>query len=790
MHKTRVAAVAIVGFVAFSQLALGASFMVPTDRELVDLSKAIVIATAMTSYSVHVPNGFIDTVYELRVDEVIKGDIDRNLPLQLVEMGGALDNQYNLVPGSPKYAVGERALIFVGTNKRGENTTWGMILGKFNFVRDLYGRRLLIRGAEEEEIFGWDACWNRHEEPVRSESEFLSFVRAAACGKSASENYLVPKSDIAWRQPREEVNSQGFHAFDYQDRVNFGPALIPGTVPGGIRWQSIFDQPGGSGSKTFVVVGTEAGIADPLGGINRAMGAWIGDGQSNVNYIRGAASTVGFVNDGVHSIHLDNTANVPSGASGFASLNGGCCYAFDGATMSPTTDADVAVRPGLTQSAYEGVLTHELGHTLSIRHSNQATPSTTSAAMNSVCCPTGGAILAQWDRDAVSTIYNPSPGGGPPPCTPPSITVQPQSQTITAGQQATLTVTATGTAALSYQWFIGASGNTSTQTGTNSPSLTVTPASTTQFWVRVMGQCAPVADSQTATITVNPAVCTPVAITVQPPDQSVTAGGTVQLSVSFTGTAPVTVTWFRGTAGDTTQGSIGSGPTIFSPQITQPSNFWARLTNCSGTNTINTRTVSVTVAPSCAPPSGLNASASPTSINPGQQVALQVFVTFGTQPFQFQWFRGTSGDQSNSINGATAFQATDAPTTTTNYWVKVTNSCGSANSNTVTVTVSTGPGCTPPSITVQPASATIVIGTNTTLSVAAAGTAPLHFQWFEGSTGNTTKTVGSDSPNFTTPELFVATPYWVRVTGPCNPAADSATATVSVKRGRPQAVRH
>src|SRR5207248_4470692 len=35
---------------------------------------------------------------------------------------------------------------------------------------------------------------------------------------------------------------------------------------------------------------------------------------------------------------------------------------------------------------------------------------------------------------------------------PPTITRQPASQTVTAGQRATFTVTATGTAPLSYQW--------------------------------------------------------------------------------------------------------------------------------------------------------------------------------------------------------------------------------------------------------------------------------------------------------------------------------------------------
>src|SRR5439155_9675989 len=47
--------------------------------------------------------------------------------------------------------------------------------------------------------------------------------------------------------------------------------------------------------------------------------------------------------------------------------------------------------------------------------------------------------------------------------TPPAITAQPQSLTVTAGQNATFSVTATGTVPLSYQWRFG---------GTNIPSAT------------------------------------------------------------------------------------------------------------------------------------------------------------------------------------------------------------------------------------------------------------------------------------------------------------------------------
>lgn len=86
-------------------------------------------------------------------------------------------------------------------------------------------------------------------------------------------------------------------------------------------------------------------------------------------------------------------------------------------------------------------------------------------------------------------------------CVPPSISTPPQSATITAGTPRTLTVAATGTS-LSYQWYRGASGDTSQPVGTSSPSYTTPPLSvTTSYWVRVTGACG-TANSPTATLTV------------------------------------------------------------------------------------------------------------------------------------------------------------------------------------------------------------------------------------------------------------------------------------------------
>ena len=60
----------------------------------------------------------------------------------------------------------------------------------------------------------------------------------------------------------------------------------------------------------------------------------------------------------------------------------------------------------------------------------------------------------------------------------------------------------------------------------------------------------------------------------------------------------------------------------------------------------------------------------------------------GTDPLSYQWYIGTSGTTTNPIGGATGSSyTTPALTSTTSYWVRVSNSVGTADSNTATVTV-------------------------------------------------------------------------------------------------------
>jgi DNA/RNA endonuclease G (NUC1) len=166
------------------------------------------------------------------------------------------------------------------------------------------------------------------------------------------------------------------------------------------------------------------------------------------------------------------------------------------------------------------------------------------------------------------------------------------------------------------------------------------------------------------------------------------------------------------------------------------------------------------------------------TINTGSSTTLSV-IAGGTAPLSYQWYIGSSGDTTNPINGATtAGFTTPALTTSTSYWVLVSNSAGSVNSNTATVTVVIPPP--PPTISTNPASQTITSGQTATLTVVASGIPPLSYQWYQGTASDTTHPVtGANSASFTTPSLTATTSYWVRVSN-SGVSADSATAVIMV----------
>jgi PQQ-like domain len=177
----------------------------------------------------------------------------------------------------------------------------------------------------------------------------------------------------------------------------------------------------------------------------------------------------------------------------------------------------------------------------------------------------------------------------PPSGTAPTITQQPASLTVTAGQAAAFAVTATGTAPLTYQWFMNG-----TASGTNSNTFSIAQTTTgqtgAQIYVKV-SNTAGNATSNTVTLTVNPSAPTAPAITKQPASATVTAGQSATFTVTATGTAPLTYQWsLNGSAAGTNSDSY----TISQATLAQTgAQIFVTVTNTTGHATSQTVTLTV-----------------------------------------------------------------------------------------------------------------------------------------------------------------------------------------------------
>ena len=782
----------IVSFLAAATSLQAITYIVPNDRDLVKRAEAIIVATAVESHPELRGSGRIVTVATLNVERVIKGSIDGE-SVQLVELGGAVGNRVTFIPGSPRYESGQRYLAFLRRNGFGEWTTYGFGLGQFAFVSDLQGRELLRRSDADEKIFGVDEKdGSPHIEGLRSAEEFVSYVATTATSAAPpSETYFVDRS-------------HGFFG-SFPEFVPHVSAFIPralATRPdylmaGNYRWLS----PGASFVHCCAAQSGGTGLDGPSAA-SAAMAIWNSAGAGITYSLSGQdlSANAGFTDvdhkNGV--LFNDPHSEVCCGAvavGGISDLQPSPNSSYtlpDGQTYGSTREVDVVVGNNLAsfidQNTFTLLLTHELGHTLGFRHSDGTSDPLSPLAAGhqfncqapSPCASPGHAVMAstvfsnlgglqQWDLDAAQTVY-----GSGPVCTPPSISVQPNGATITAGQQTTLSVTAAGTSP-AYQWYVGNPPNTSTTAPSTTNQLTVAPTTTTNYWVRVSG-CNTSVDSRGVTVTVNqPACVPPTAPTPNASPSSISSGQSSTLSVNPTGTGPFTYQWYAGNSGNTAapiNGATGSFTTV-SP--TANTSYWVRVTGqCAPPSDSPAVTVTVICSPIASGPV-----ANPSTINAGGSSTLSI-TTAGSGPFTIQWYTGNVGDTSNPIQGATGTSVQVSPSQSAVYWVHVTAPCGSQDGSVI-VFVSGG-NCTQASITTHPGAVTIAPGSSTTLSVVVAGTPPITYQWYTGTSGNTSNPIpNANGPSITvTPTQTIST-YWVHVSNSCNTVGvNSVTGVVTL----------
>ncbi|MGC1606909.1 MAG: hypothetical protein WA748_15390 [Candidatus Acidiferrum sp.] len=262
---------------------------------------------------------------------------------------------------------------------------------------------------------------------------------------------------------------------------------------------------------------------------------------------------------------------------------------------------------------------------------------------------------------------------------PPTIAAQPASQAVAVGQAVTFSVTAAGTAPLTYQWLKNNAIISGATTASYTTPATVASDNGAKFDVLVSNSVGSVVSAM-ATLTVNAAAVAP-AITTQPANQTVTVGQTATFSVIATGTAPLGYQWLKNSA-NITGATAASYTTPATASTDNGAQFDVVVSNGAGSKTSTMARLTVNAA--ALAPTITTQPANQTVIV-GQTATFSVTAT-GTAPLTYQW-------QKNSANiaGATSATYTTPATASTDTGAKfdviVSNGLGSQTSTMATLTV-------------------------------------------------------------------------------------------------------
>jgi len=747
-----------------------ATFVVPNDDNLVSVSDSIVVGTVIDTYARRAGEGLIQTVTEVAIEETIKGGSAARV-VRIVEWGGHLGSEWMTQSGAPQYTRGERVLLFLDrTGNASEWHTWGLALGAFRFERDLDGTALLTR---QSEIFGFDEDGSEHVERPRLEKPFLDFVRAEARGEKASTlNYIAPEPLAQPQSAKLKVRTNDtYTGSGYVIRFGSDPARRQDNNLS-VAWRLI-------GSQNGANLETSVDFALPKWNNQSPKIDYSKSGTPATGTAIGADAESRIVANDPNGVVTGSCCGGGGGvvATAFEYCSGPNCdfFTFNGEQFLSITHSDIVVNDitsGLSQASLNVAMTHELGHTLALRHSNTDSGNTACAPPLDCCINTGAGgnckaimnssvissltALGQWDKNAIDCLYDGTCASSDS-CTAPAITTNPSNKSISSGQSTSLTVAASGTTP-TYQWYIGSLNTDESNPigGATSTTLNISPTSTTSYWAKATNSCG-VARSNVATVTVS--TCSSPNITTHPQSKTIAAGATTSLSVVATGTAPLSYQWYIGTSGDTSTPTGSNSSTLSNLSPSSTTSYWVRVTGqCAPADDSNTATITVQA---CVPPS-ITTQPSNKTVSLGSSAKMTVVAT-GTAPFTYQWYLGNSGDTSNPIAGATTSSPNITLNATGNVWVRVTGQCAPAvDSNAATITVNP---C--PDVVVGTPTATGA-GTNWTLNVTASSLASgvLTYEWYRGSNpgGNGTKVgEGSSLPVV----VNTLTQFWARVTNSC-----------------------
>jgi hypothetical protein len=433
--------------------ATAATYVVPSDDVMIGRSDAVVIARATSSYVPEDPDGGINTFTTFAVEEVLKGEASLMHGFEVREPGGVLVKEdgsvvAKIIADVPRFADGERVLLLLRAVDHGKYAVTELGLGFMKFTEDQTGHQLVTRPLTAGT--SWNIDGTAYKEPRRDAQRFVAYIRDIAHGRPAKPDYVLETETVNSGSLRVgtqslraaplavgtitaytmvstagDENSQGFRwNFPTVGTVNWnrGNAETSATNNGSDSMTNAFTQWATGSSASYTLASTNANNTGVCGG---ACGEPNADGVNNVSFEENMTAI------GVAAYVCNSGGTVAIG--GISNTSG--TNTISAETFFNTIEGDVSFNQGvntclgnatLTQGNFNTAMTHELGHTLGIRHSDKTRVDTadcttivaydcsTSAIMKAFLVNGLSGALQAWDQRAIAALYPPSSAPGPP----------------------------------------------------------------------------------------------------------------------------------------------------------------------------------------------------------------------------------------------------------------------------------------------------------------------------------------------------------------------------------------